>query len=863
MKALLDTSGSFELGNSEDLQELRKYLIIAPPVEGEIGQALFSFSRTKEVDIKWSEVIAKGDTTKAYVFKSGTEQIRRFLEMHWGIEYRPDGTLDFTSVMDFGVNHVEDGSIRNFATTSNDGSIHGFYIVASRDGPFFKEDSKEHFLSPTAYEALWEAVDFVNLRIDSLSSLTVLDLTAALILRQFRRVREASGVGEILSENADKLITNSASVSVSPNDLSDMVSTYQRMKSPALENSEALSRLSEQASALGYSLGGSSGTELTQYGGQNAAWLPTFHKIRPDDIEYVSNGVGEVVHFRSRDDALRRENRAEKIIKTDRLISQKRDELKTQGYESYIFERIGGELLSQDGLTLESVLQSCALDVQFWEQCAVWIPGQREAANGERYIASYTIITRPFPGVTALRLPRIYVEEDLSIRGQQVKSELGELVYVLNLTPGEERTVSFESRSSRELELQTSLTSTREMNVETNFSVSNDFESELSRTAERAGSSNWNASISGSYFGFVSGSAGGGQTFSYSNKEFAKQVQNISSNAARKNVSNTKREISNSATAKITSSQKEFLEVKMKNVNEGRTLNLAFYNIYNKRSIGTYLNGINFVVDTGIELIEGSGLTKYRYFTLSDISGVLEACELEDEYSKGATSRYPVRNNDTNAKETLRKNLVDAIIKVLEEYDSSNPDASGVITIANLQTIKGMADHKDKIKALEAAIRDVTIKDEKPIIEPASMIVGAAGLYVDSFIGARSGTEPYAEWMRLTEVQKRESDIELDLAKARQISAHSLPNSVLNQNSLTVMPLSSSKLEFNFTEPVQAGDWLILVDGSLAGVKLTTNATDLKYEVDFGEDKSWLSADEINYGIIVHETLRNSYYFIV
>ena len=233
----------------------------------------------------------------------------------------------------------------------------------------------------------------------------------------------------------------------------------------------------------------------------------------------------------------------------------------------------------------------------------------------------------------------------------------------------------------------------------------------------------------------------------------------------------------------------------------------------------------------------------------------------------------PVGPTDlANSDWTYKRGFLLAYVNTLLEYDTTGGgDSSSTITIEGLGTdVLNAIRSANSIASLKQAIslfsdRLKALKyEETPAIEPLKQVVtGTAGLYVDSFVGARPGTEPYVDWMRLTEVQDREANVEVQLAKARQINASSLPSSSrLPDAKVSATAVNLRTLRLRFTGDIPNGEWDIVVDGSLTQEILDSDGQD-QYDIEYAQDQIWLTASEINYGLLIHRTLKVTIGFVI
>lgn len=417
------------------------------------------------------------------------------------------------------------------------------------------------------------------------------------------------------------------------------------------------------------------------------------------------------------------------------------------------FERTFDGYVTSEGVTLQEIMTRCDRDMEFWGNCVVWIPVYEQKLTQGEILTKYILVYRPLRGAEVVHLPRLFLEERLSIRrSPAVRVEVGELAHTINLAPGEKRTITIERSATSEREERRSAKSL----VDVVDASSNDFATEFEREARHETESNrstsWSVKASGSYGGFSAGAEGSG-TSSLRVNDFARRLETIAQKAARSVTRKTQEEINTSTTTKTTTATSEKNVVEVENINAGRSLNLAFYRMNNVSKVGIYLDDLEFVVLPGIETVAGTGIVLPEVYRLS---------ELKLAINRLSVAAMPFRPNGDAAvarRAYGRQLLLDLII-ALEDYSMQLPGQMAPFIFRMAQGVaEGLPEIKGDVEAYDPAndpsgeqlsklidrlhefLRDVQVA-QTPIGAERELVSGSAGFYLDSFVGLRTGTEP-------------------------------------------------------------------------------------------------------------------------
>ena len=182
---------------------------------------------------------------------------------------------------------------------------------------------------------------------------------------------------------------------------------------------------------------------------------------------------------------------------------------------------------------------------------------------------------------------------------------------------------------------------------------------------------------SGEYCGFTAeASASGGVNSSL--KDMNQSISKVAKKAAQSVSSHNKQEVSSSSTSRTRIANVDETTATIRNINQGRSLNLFFYRLYNKYNGGLYLENLRFDVIKSTEVIEGSGVFESVSYSLNQLPGMLE--ELK-------SAQLPFAITDTDR---YSSHLLDSIEELLRnEYIgllSDDAGAKAIFSCDNLST---------------------------------------------------------------------------------------------------------------------------------------------------------------------------------
>ena len=482
--------------------------------------------------------------------------------------------------------------------------------------------------------------------------------------------------------------------------------------------------------------------------------------------------------------------------------------------------------MSDEGLALSTVMMRCEYDEAYRRRCVVMLPVYETSFAVERPIVAYMIFEQPLPGILPARLPRLFVDESLTYRTAWKQAEVGELVNTINLAPGETREITITRAFQEERTTSETRTSVSELNSAENTDLATEMES-VARTESEFSAhvdSSTEASANGTFQGFGSASASSKFAFGASDtlKTFSQSMNKVAKKAATSISRKSKLDVTTNSSAKTTISTTDSTLIKMSNINEGRTLNLMFYRLYNRYEAGLFVEGVKFGVTSGVELIAGSGIYETMSFQperIRDMLDMFKRVPLPFNSAPSAVAYYQLTilntilnqlnleyltaGNDeaetppaASAKEeggpptpasappgTRAAGSSGAIViprQLIDLFDKPVPPRPGTQAGKSVAPPVDPAELEARVAEVEKGLREVEI-NPTPLDRAhggvSDLLIATGGLYMDALVGARPSTEPYSEEMRAQEVRKSaaevlraEAEAQYSLAQARRIS---------------------------------------------------------------------------------------------
>ena len=457
------------------------------------------------------------------------------------------------------------------------------------------------------------------------------------------------------------------------------------------------------------------------------------------------------------------------------------------GFSVFVFRFSNGQLLSADGSTPTDIIERCEDSEEFRRRCVIALPRLELSLFGDTLIIGYDIIYRPVPDVVPNDFPNLFLKQKLSYRFAWQGVALGELAATIPLSPGEEREVTL----STSYKYESSRTETASSLVDITRIDRSDFETVFEKEVrrEKDTTTSASASVSGSYGGVVSGS--GSFSTTTTTRDMARQLNRSVQRASQEVNRRSRDERTVTVSEKVETTQQNSVKYQVKNINQGTTLNIAFYHLYNSFQSLLKVDDVRYAAKGGRSVIAGNSLTTEISENSVDLMGIVRwmmlpgnfpffiedlseaqvtalvteleaviAKQIAEEYKPSATQA--AREGGHNS---WRYELIDKSVREIQTLNA----AGSIAKIAAWKDEKRVAHRKGVLQHMEglfAAIKGIEFEDE---VTTFSYDSGA--LYADVYLGDRPGTEPYSENMRRLEEQKIAAENAVVGARARYLNS--------------------------------------------------------------------------------------------
>lgn len=696
------------------------------------------------------------------------------------------------------------------------------------------------------YEELWSKVRGLRLAFrsrataeDGATTVEWLDLLAVVIHREFQNLDVMEEFAKKLDSRIDGAIDSELTTEVlfDPKRLEELSEHYQRVRLRRRDIAELKERLRDRAADAGYVLfledktfsgaGGHFGQEVKK------GWLYTAQRR---SIQYsvthtvqeattVTDGCGNpTVHYET---VVVKENKTDVVTEYVRVELdydpwvEKCASLQADGFTyTYLFQESAEGYKTREGARLVDVVERCRLDEAFRRCCAVLVPKYEESLTGTRSLIGYYVFRRPLPAITPVRFPKILIAETMSYKLAWKRVELGRLAGSVNLGPGEEREISIVKSTTKQTDVSHSTTTTSEISQEHSTDLATEIEREALNDKTVSSSSSVGGSAGGS-FGPFSASVSASSSQSSTARSFARQLNRVARKAAHAMNEKVKQEVSSKTTVSTKTTVEEATKVKLRNINDGRVLNLLFFQLNNRFEGGVYLDDLHFAVAPSREIIAGSNIFDVQHFGVDDLDGALRLLDADQlpypvpkaslvQYWKGllghmlATidAEYVDKGEDYDSINAVRiagfepGTTLKEIVESAGTNELLNQRSRLAWTASVVRSGSETSDEADEVwrmfEVFKVAMRRMLLKASP--VEPQTLIVPSGAVYADSWVGVRKATEPYAETMRWLNAESTRADVAVKLAS-------------ISDNEIVSARVNGADVEVSLALPLGPGSW--------------------------------------------------------
>lgn len=470
-----------------------------------------------------------------------------------------------------------------------------------------------------------------------------------------------------------------------------------------------------------------------------------------------------------------------------------KESLSAKGKRVYVVEKAETGYITDNGEPLDAVMNRCLNSEKARLETVIFMPEYEETITRGSIITRYHVFERPLPGIIPVGLPVVRIKETLSFRKKLLGNEIGELVKSVNLAPGEKQKLTFSRSYKRTVDSTRTIKSY--LDIETADSV--DFDDMLEREAriETASSSEESGASESNLSGQYKGSSGGinlseNSTDSSSLSTFNRNFEKVAKKTSKKQKRIAKDDVEVRMSEVSTSENTETLESEVENINDGASLNLFYYQLFNTYASGLFLESLAFQITSPYELIQGTGIFGQRYRSQNEF-GV----------------------------------FVKDLMEFASAYELAGVPVSLIVNSYMSEIIRTFNEEHKGLKLIDM-LPPTTQKegDDEKIYEPGSAIVGsirilenpisvfvlqslANAYYLDSLLGVNPATEPYSEAMRLEKVKREDSETRLINAKADSLGHRG------GLVKIETPTFSVAEGKIQFSGPIPNGNWVVLVDG--------------------------------------------------
>ncbi|GCC53394.1 hypothetical protein SanaruYs_36370 [Chryseotalea sanaruensis] len=412
---------------------------------------------------------------------------------------------------------------------------------------------------------------------------------------------------------------------------------------------------------------------------------------------------------------------------------------------------------------------------------------------------------------------------------------LGELSHSVNLFPGESKelvvekktrlTTKQEESKKQGTETKQNLSSSFEDNLSDTFSEenksdnkteaktktdhSNTSSSDYTQNTESSSTLNWNIEAKvGWGWGSVSGGASGNQNtksssstnnkkaFSVAQNNEGLKASNQSKDVLRKNVSNSIKKVANETSVNnkvefTASSSQEFQSelsnkeiIKLENPNIGRTVNYNFFQLQNLYGTTISLSDVKIVINSGSEVIEGTGINDIRVYELEEFGKIFaNSSQTDHDVLVASIIARQVMKHYGNFLPGLTNG--NGAVRLKDDY-TPNRNSLEILNYTSEELGKELT-RESMLEKLKAALSDLKAMpfyfSETEVQSETTVSVNAGAYHLEAQVGFVPATEKYLEDRRNIETEQKKAELaHMQEQTKKGVFHHSIPPTVTHLN---------------------------------------------------------------------------------